>query len=220
MNRISLSLVSASIVILAMLMSQAVSADSTKGLYVGFGYGPTNFGGSTPVLNLTSERHAEVEQNSTGWAVYGGYRFLKYLSAEIEYSRLGTFRGTVKDSADNTVDDYWIKLSARNASVRGALPVWDKFYVCARFGLGSVKIDDGPTPYLQGKKQSFLFGLPGVEYRATANMFVRLELALNLFGAGYEATYPGNQVAGTPATYKVAQDAQIEQLMMSVGYVF
>ena len=62
--------------------------------------------------------------------------------------------------------------------------------------------------------------LPGVEYRATDNLFVRLELALNLFGAGYEATYPGNQVAGTPTTYKVAQDEQIERLMVSVGYVF
>ncbi|MBI3774073.1 MAG: outer membrane beta-barrel protein, partial [Gammaproteobacteria bacterium] len=187
------------------------------GFYAGFGVGPTNFGERFPVLKLTSERHAEINQDSTGWAVYGGYRFLKYLSAEIEYSQLGTFRGVIKDSAGNTIDNYWIKLSARNASIRGELPVWDKFYVCARFGLGSVTIDDGPTPYLQGKSINILFGLPGVEYRATDNVFVRLELALNMFGTDYETT---NSVAGTLVTYKAVQDVQIEQLMLSVGYAF
>lgn len=218
MNHLSLNLVSSSIVILGMLVSQVVSADSTQDFYVGFGYGLTNFGERNPRLQLTDERYAEVKQDSTGWAVYGGYRFMKYLAAEIEYSRLGKFRGVVKDSVGSTVDDYWIKLSASNISIRGELPVWDKFYVCARFGLGSVTIEDGPTSYLQGKKQSVLFGLPGLEYRATDNMFVRLELTLNLFGLGDETTH--SQIGDTPVTYKVVQDVQVDKLMVSVGYAF
>jgi opacity protein-like surface antigen len=129
-------------------VSPAMAQDS--GFYVGAGIG--DFG---------------IEDNGfdgsdTGFKVFGGYRFIKYLAAEVEYLD----GGTVEDGG------LEIDVSGFNLSGVGILPVGEKFSLFAK--LGMIFWDADSNGFGDDSGEDFSWGI-GAGYSFTEQFGMQLE---------------------------------------------
>lgn len=144
---------------LGMIMVQAASADSTTGLYFGLTGGATSvdMGGSRrdfdesfalpladaffisglDVLGIESS----LDDSDIGWGLQVGYRFNRYIAAEVGYVNLGEALYEAILTVDDGVEVFPVEASARfvssgpTAAVLGILPIGERFDVHAKAGV-------------------------------------------------------------------------------------
>ena len=129
-------------------VSPAIAQDS--GFYVGAGIG--DFGVKVDGF----------DGSDTGFKVFGGYRFIKYLAAEVEYLD----GGTVEDGG------LEIDVSGFNLSGVGILPVGEKFNLFAK--LGMIFWDVGSNGFGDDSGEDFSWGV-GAGYSFTEQFGMQLE---------------------------------------------
>ena len=129
-------------------VSPAIAQDS--GFYVGAGIG--DFGVKVDGF----------DGSDTGFKVFGGYRFIKYLAAEVEYLD----GGTVEDGG------LEIDVSGFNLSGVGILPVGEKFSLFAK--LGMIFWDADSNGFGDDSGEDFSWGV-GAGYSFTEQFGMQLE---------------------------------------------
>lgn len=143
---------------LGMITVNAASAETT-GLYFGFTGGATSvdMGGSkrdfdetfalplaeafliggVDVLSIESS----LDDSDIGWGLQVGYRFNRYIAAEVGYVDLGEALYEAILTVDDGVETFPVEASARfvssgpTAAVLGILPIGERFDVHARAGV-------------------------------------------------------------------------------------
>ena len=114
----------------ALLASAPAFAADDSGFYIGAGIGD----GSVKVDGI--EDGLNFDGSDTAFKVLGGYKFMKYLAAELEYIDAG-------DAEDKWSEDFkgiteelklTIGFSGFNASAVGILPIGEKFNVFGKLG--------------------------------------------------------------------------------------
>jgi OOP family OmpA-OmpF porin len=131
-------------------ISPAIAQDS--GFYVGAGIGDF----SVDVGSFSG--------SDTGFKLFGGYKFIKYLAAEVEYID----GGTVDDSG------FEIDVSGWNLSGVGILPVGEKFNVFAKLGMIFWDADLGGMESASDSGEDFSWGI-GAGYSFTEQFGMQLE---------------------------------------------
>jgi OmpA-OmpF porin, OOP family len=151
------------------------SAQALAQLYVGFSVGQTNFGDD---IDETLVDVGTVDSSDNGFKAFGGYRFNKYVAAELEYFKLGeaTYSGTFGGA---TVTGGKLRLSGYNLSAVGILPLSERFSGFAKLGifLWEAKASEttgGVPTEAKEDGNDLSFGL-GASYDFTNNLAARLE---------------------------------------------
>ena len=125
----------------------AFSAD--EGFYVGADVGQS----STNTLDLSTK-------TGTAFSVLGGYQFMKYLAAEIQYNDFGSPTHTGGSST---------KINGYSGAAVVILPLNDQWSLLGKFGYASTKLG---SPY-NTKKSDITYGLGG-QYNISQAWGVRL----------------------------------------------
>lgn len=114
-----------------MLAASPVFAADGTGFYVGAGFGETAI-----EVNDVFDVGLKFDDSGTTWKVLGGYNFLKYLGAELEYIDAGDAedKWSFEDEGDTLDVEATIGLSGWNASAVGILPLGEKFNLFAKLG--------------------------------------------------------------------------------------
>jgi len=136
----------------ALLASAPAFAADDSGFYVGAGVG--NFG-----LEIDG-----FDDSDIGFKVFGGYQFMKYLGAELEYIDGGT------------AEDFGLKIdvSGFNLSAMGILPVGEKFNLFAKLGMIFWDADVSGAGRGSDSGEDFSWGV-GAGYDFTDQFGARLE---------------------------------------------
>ncbi len=164
----------------------AVAADS--GLYVGagVGYASTDIKDDSLFVAGATASTLTTDDNSTGWKLFGGYRFNKYFGAEFGYVDLGKFSATrnVTAPAVGAVSAD-IKASGWTLDGIGSLPIGADFSLYGRLGVifsetkasaaasGAVVFPPGVSPDQKASEANIKMGL-GAQYDIS-QFFVRAE---------------------------------------------
>jgi OOP family OmpA-OmpF porin len=136
----------------ALLASAPAFAADDSGFYVGAGVG--DFGVEIGAF----------DDSDIGFKVFGGYQFMKYLGAELEYIDGGT------------AEDFGLKVdvSGFNLSAMGILPVGEKFNVFAKLGMIFWDADLSGAARGSDSGEDFSWGV-GAGYDFTDQFGARLE---------------------------------------------
>ena len=134
----------------AFAISPAMAAGN--GSYIGAGIG--DFG-----IKVDS-----FDASDTGFKVFGGYRFMDYFAAELEYID----GGTAEDSG------FEIDVSGWNLSGVGRLPIGEKFNVFAKLGMIFWDADLGGLENASDSGEDFSWGI-GAGYSFTDNFGMQVE---------------------------------------------
>lgn len=134
----------------AFAISPAMAKDN--GFYVGAGIG--EFG-----VDI-----GPFDDSATGYKVFGGYQFMKYLGAELEYID----GGTVEDLG------LEIDVSGFNLSAMGILPVGEKFNLFAKVGMIFWDADISGKGGGSDSGEDFSWGIGG-GFNFTDNFGIRAE---------------------------------------------
>ena len=135
----------------ALGVSSAQAADT--GFYVGGSLGQStanDFNGSDIDAELFSSygitSSTSTDDSDTGWKVFAGYRFMKYLAVEGAYTDLGEFtaHSTVTSPSAGIVDSS-IETDAWTISALGILPLGDSFSLFGRVGVNLWSADISAT---------------------------------------------------------------------------
>jgi OOP family OmpA-OmpF porin len=110
---------------LALAASLAAQADTQPGFYAGAGIGTTSVGDDI----------SGVDDNDTGFKIFGGYNFTQNWAAEVSYFDLG------EASVSGGGASASFGVTGLSASVVGRLPVSDMFAVYAKLGFASYDVD-------------------------------------------------------------------------------
>ena len=169
-------------------MAAPATGAAVSGWYAGAGGGWSSFNGNAVDLapGLASETYTvtKLDDDSTGWKVFGGYQFNKNWAAELAYTDLGKF----SFEADVTVSPYATgteigkaKPACWSLSAVGILPVGNNFSLLGKAGI--CRWDDhasvvypatGTVEPVESTGTDLTFGL-GAKYDATRNLGVRAE---------------------------------------------
>jgi len=85
------------------------AAPAEKGAYIGAGFGPTTLEDDGLFSGLT------FDDSDSGFGIFGGYKFFKYLAVEARYTDFGTF----------TVEGLGVDVSVLSVHVVGIIPFGD-----------------------------------------------------------------------------------------------
>lgn len=174
----------------ALSMSAATAADT--GWYAGGGGGYTTYNGDAVGLAppLASETYTvtRIDDDSTGWKLFGGYKFHKNWAVELAYVDLGKFSmdANVSPGLFGIGTEYAeAKPTCWNLSAVGILPLRNNFSLLGK--LGVCAWDDHPrveetilgvvTPESGGVESSgtdLTYGL-GFQYDLSKNVGLRAE---------------------------------------------
>ncbi|MDE2080294.1 MAG: OmpA family protein [Burkholderiales bacterium] len=121
-------------------------------------------------------------QRDTGFKVFGGYQFNRYLGLEAGYFNLGKFGFTSTTVPAGTLDGQ-IKLQGLNLDLVGTLPLTERLSAIGRVGAQYAKASDrfggsgavtvlNPTP--SQRATNFKLGA-GLQYELTRSLFLRGE---------------------------------------------
>lgn len=179
---------SLSLLALAALVSPYALADD-----LGW-YGGANIGRSAATIDdarITSglasgglaTSSIDDRDRSTGFKLYGGYQFNRYLALEGGYFDLGRFGYTANTVPTGTLDGN-IKLKGFNLDAVGILPITDKFSALGRLGLNYAQARDSfagtgavsvtnPSPSKTGT--NYKLGV-GLQYAFTEALGMRAEV--------------------------------------------
>jgi len=122
------------------------------------------------------------DEKDTGYKVFGGYQFSRYLGVEAGYFRLGEFGFNATTVPAGTLDGR-IKLQGLNLDLVATMPVTEKFSVLARVGAQQAKASDrfrgtgsvvvlDPNP--SERKVNAKYGV-GLQYALSPGLLVRGE---------------------------------------------
>lgn len=172
----------------ALGVTSAQAADT--GFYVGGSLGQSmanDFNGSDfdaelATLGLTSS--SSTDDTDTGWKLFAGYRFMKYLAVEGAYTDLGKFTAHSTITAPGAgIVDTEIKANAWTISALGILPLGDSFSLFGRVGVNLWSTDISATGSGTGGTASasesddgtdWVYGV-GAAYNFTNNLSLRGE---------------------------------------------
>jgi OOP family OmpA-OmpF porin len=115
----------------ALLASAPAFAADDSGFYIGAGFGQTAI-----EVNDVYDLGVKFDDSGTTWKILGGYKFMKYLAAELEYFDAGDAedRWREEDGPYSAEARVKIGLSGFNASAVGILPLGEKFNVFGKLG--------------------------------------------------------------------------------------
>ena len=106
----------------------------------------------------------DFDASDTGFKVFGGYRFMDYFAAELEYIDGGTAEDGVAE----------IDVSGWNVSGLGRLPLGEKFNVFAKLGMIFWDADLGGIARGSESGEDFSWGI-GAGYSLTEQFGVQVE---------------------------------------------
>ena len=115
----------------ALLASAPAFAADDSGFYIGAGFGET-----AVEVNDIYDLGLKFDDSGTTWKILGGYKFMKYFAAELEYIDVGDAEDSWReeDGPYFAEADATIGLSGFNASAVGILPLGEKFSVFGKLG--------------------------------------------------------------------------------------
>ena len=132
------------------------AAPAEKGAYIGAGFGITTLE-DDGLFNRST-----VDDSDSGFGIFGGYKFFKYLAVEARYTDFGTF----------TVDGLGIDTSVVSIHAVGIIPFaesgWELF---GQLGLGEVDISIPGDSTTESVGSAGL----GVRYSFSENLSVGLQ---------------------------------------------
>lgn len=104
--------------------SPAFAADDS-GFYIGAGIGDGS-------VTVDIDEASDFDGSDTAFKVFGGYKFMKYLGAELEYID----SGDAEDKWSEGIEELKVTIgfSGFNASAVGILPIGEKFNVFGKLG--------------------------------------------------------------------------------------
>ncbi len=169
-------------------VTSAQAADT--GFYIGGSAGQAelnDFSGADldaelATLGITSS--SSTDDSDTGWKLFAGYKFMKYLAVEGAYTNLGegTAHSIITAPVLGTVDTT-LEVEAWTVSALGILPLGDKFSLFGRLGVNfwnadvsAVATGGGTAAVAAGDDDGtdMVYGA-GASYSFTPNLSVRGE---------------------------------------------
>ena len=132
--------------------SSPVAAQADAGWYVGAAYGMTSAN-----IDTSSFPGLTIDDGSSGFKLYGGFQFNKYLGAEVGYVDFGSFDVTAGSSGDLSATAYTI------AAV-GTLPLNESFALYGKAGMWVWK-SKSSIPATTGDDGNDVFFGAGVRYK-------------------------------------------------------
>jgi OmpA-OmpF porin, OOP family len=117
-----------------LMLSAAVQAQVlTRGAYLGGGLGQAKMTDWCDTTGAPSNlRLRSCEDTDTGFKLFGGYQFLRYLAAEGSYINWGKVEGSFFPPGPNSVT---AKHQSFGAAALGTLPLGDWFSLFGKLGL-------------------------------------------------------------------------------------
>jgi OOP family OmpA-OmpF porin len=182
----------------ALGVSSVQAADT--GFYVGGSLGQSkinDFSGSDIDADLATNYSiistTSTDDTDTGWKVFAGYQFMKYLAVEGAYVGSGKFKAnSIVTSPSAGIVDTEIKTDAWTISALGILPLGDSFSLFGRVGVNFWSADISATGSGGGGTAAYsesddgtdwVYGV-GAAYKFTDNFSVRGEWERYDFGDG------------------------------------
>jgi len=165
----------------ALLVSAPAFAADDSGFYIGAGFGETS-------VEVNDIEGLKFDDSGTTFKILGGYQFMKYFGAELEYIDVGDAEDSYREESEGLFAelDVTIGVSGFNASAVGILPLGEKFNVFAKAGFfmwdADFELDlDTNVPDFEDLSDKgtddgtdFSWGI-GAGYNFTENFGVRLE---------------------------------------------
>jgi OmpA-OmpF porin, OOP family len=151
---------------IALLALVALGTPASAGtFYVGASWLSTDAEFDTAVDNFDTD--------DSGWKVFAGYDFLRFLGVEASYRDLGTFDQTIGPNSISA------DLSVYDAEVRGFLPIGKALELFAKVGYGNISADittsDGITTFSGDDTSGELLYGVGVAIKLGEGFAVRAE---------------------------------------------
>jgi OOP family OmpA-OmpF porin len=143
-------------------ISAPAVAQSDAGWYLGGAYGMTSLN-----LDTSSLPGVNVDDSNTGFKIFGGFQFNKYLGAEVGYVDFGKFAVT-SSTGDLSATAYTL------AGV-GTLPLNESFALFGKVGMWSWK-SKSSAPNIEGDSGSDVFYGAGARYNLNKNWGLTLEV--------------------------------------------
>lgn len=175
MKRIAL----AGLVVMASFAGQAAAQQQPRGWYAGISAGQSKAdvdGSGLTVLGAT-QSSLSTEDTDTGFKVYGGYRFNRYLGVEVGYADLGSFSATRNVTAPAAGSlKAETSVSGIFGQAVGLLPLSQRFSLLGTAGLYANEVKTDVTS--SG-------GVVLIGSRSASHSDVNLKLGV---GAGYDFT--------------------------------
>jgi OOP family OmpA-OmpF porin len=112
----------------------AVAQQSDAGWYIGGAYGMTSFS-----VDTTGITNPSVDESDTGFKIYGGFQFNKYLGAEVGYVDLG--KAGVSGSVLGVPFTGDAGATAWTFAGVGTLPLNESFALFGKVGLANWKVN-------------------------------------------------------------------------------
>jgi OmpA-OmpF porin, OOP family len=168
-----------------------------RGAYLGGGLGQTRMtdwcddtSGGTTTGAFAPLPLFSCEDTDTGWKVFGGYQFNRYISVEATYINWGKVSATFGASGQR---ELTAKQQSWGAAALGSLPLGESFALLAKLGTLVTKqnVDVQNEP---GAETEIHYGL-GARYRFVENGAVRVEweatseLKLQMISASLEVRF-------------------------------
>ena len=171
----------------ALGVTSAQAADT--GFYVGGSLGQSKIDISASDIDaeLASAGYTSstsVDDSDTGWKLFAGYRFMKYLAVEGAYTNLGeASANSIITVPGSGVANATVEGEAWTVSALGILPIGDKFSLFGRLGVNFWNADVSATATTSGASAALsgdddgtdmVYGV-GAAYSFTPNLSVRGE---------------------------------------------
>jgi hypothetical protein len=109
--------------LLALSSTGALAEDNDRGFYAGAGIGTFDFSQDVDGLDEVDDAldDFDFDDDDNAWKIFAGYRFMKYLSVELDYVDFGRVRDSFE--ADGSSGDYSLEFSGLAPYVVGTLPL-------------------------------------------------------------------------------------------------
>lgn len=170
------NLVAGLIAVSGLIAGAPAARAQDAGFYAGIGVGRSELKDACAGITIS------CDDTDTGWKLFGGYQFNKYLGAELGYVDLG------KATASGTILGVAVSATAKAKGWEflgvGTLPIADKFSVYGKAGLFRWDVDVSATGVVPGfapvavgasdKGTDFTYGI-GLKYDFTKSIGARVE---------------------------------------------
>ncbi len=184
----TLGVLAKSLSILAVFASPYAAADDYSGWYTGAGIGRTKakiddarITSSLLGVGFTTNGISDRDHD-TGYKLFGGYQFNRYIAVEGGYFDLGKFGYTATTTPAGSLDGS-IKLRGFNLDLVGTVPLFYNFSAFGRVGAANAQARDHFTgtgavnvinPSPSQRATNIKYGL-GLQYDFTRSLAMRLE---------------------------------------------
>lgn len=170
------------VLMFACFAGQALADDNDSGPYIGAGYG--QFDVKIDNVEDVTNVIGSIDTDDGAWKAFFGWRFNKFLSAELDYVDLGNPRGNFDASGSD--GDYSMELSGVSGYIIGTLPI-TIFELSAKVGyyfhdvkldvnLNNIGSNNGNVLHTDDSGEAFVAGVgAGVTFIDHINLLVEYE---------------------------------------------